>query len=179
MSSSIADLPCSTNPIQLDISQATAVSAEPRKEPDLDQNTISQIVSGLQQAGMSGATLLPSRDIPMNTEAVTRDEQTQPHYIPATSIRNFIPEYDPSYQNNYSDSPSASSGAFASDEVQTSILLAILYFLFQLPVVKRTFIQHMPFMCHGDGNYNLYGLVVVCALYGGVYYAWRWITNKM
>ena len=33
----------------------------------LDQTTISQIVSGLQQASINGATKLPSRDIPINT----------------------------------------------------------------------------------------------------------------
>ena len=33
----------------------------------LDQATISQIVNGLQQASLSGATRLPNRDIPMTS----------------------------------------------------------------------------------------------------------------
>ena len=48
----------------------------------LDQITISQIVNGLQQAAISGATQLPSRDIPMNTTGHSNDAQVQPNYIP-------------------------------------------------------------------------------------------------
>ena len=39
----------------------------------LDQSTISQIVSGLQQAAKAGSTQLPSRDIPMNTSGHSND----------------------------------------------------------------------------------------------------------
>lgn len=48
----------------------------------LDQITISQIVNGLQQASLAGATTLPSRDIPQNTEQLTNDAQIQPNYVP-------------------------------------------------------------------------------------------------
>ena len=48
----------------------------------LDQTTINQIVSGLQQASVTGATQLPSRDIPQNTNNITQDPQIQPNYIP-------------------------------------------------------------------------------------------------
>jgi hypothetical protein len=48
----------------------------------LDQTTINQIVSGLQQASVTGATQLPSRDIPQNTTSITQDPQVQPNYIP-------------------------------------------------------------------------------------------------
>ena len=44
----------------------------------LDQSTISQIVNGLQQASLAGATSLPSRDIPLHTEQLTKDAQIQP-----------------------------------------------------------------------------------------------------
>ena len=47
----------------------------------LDQNTINQIVSGLQQASSNGATVLPSRDIPRNTMSITQDPHIQPNYI--------------------------------------------------------------------------------------------------
>ena len=48
----------------------------------LDQTTISQIVNGLQQASINGATKLPSRDIPINTNNLSNDPQVQPNYIP-------------------------------------------------------------------------------------------------
>ena len=47
----------------------------------LSQESIQQIVSGLQQAG--GATSLHNRDIPANdTGHVTQDEQVKPNFIP-------------------------------------------------------------------------------------------------
>ena len=48
----------------------------------LDQTTISQIVSGLQQATITGVTQLPSRDIPMTTTGHSNDPQIQPNYVP-------------------------------------------------------------------------------------------------
>ena len=56
----------------------------------LDQNTISQIVNGLQQASLAGATSLPSRDIPLNTEQLTSDVQVQPNYVPQPTTRDYI-----------------------------------------------------------------------------------------
>ena len=51
----------------------------PTQPLTLDQNSISQIVNGLQQASLAGATQLPSRDIPLQTEQLTNDPQIQPN----------------------------------------------------------------------------------------------------
>ena len=48
-------------------------------EKQIDQSTISQLVSGLQQATTTGVTQLASRDMPMNTTNITNDAQTQPN----------------------------------------------------------------------------------------------------
>jgi cell surface protein SprA len=61
----------------------------------LDQTTISQIVSGLQQAAVSGATQLPSRDIPMNTSGHSNDAQVQPNYVPMHERQaDYIKDYE-------------------------------------------------------------------------------------
>ena len=56
--------------------------------PPLDQNTINHIVSGIQQASSSGATQLPSRDMPTSTNHIAQDVQVQANYIhpPISSI---------------------------------------------------------------------------------------------
>ena len=41
------------------------------------------------------------------------------------------------------------------DEIQTPLLISILYFLFQLPIMKKTLFKYIPYLCHSDGNYNL------------------------
>jgi hypothetical protein len=139
-------------------------------EISLDQTTISQIVNGLQQASMTGATQLPSRDVPMNTENIIKDAQVQPNYVPPPSTRDYINETDDDINNYYREERINSSLDSLYDEIQTPILLAVLYFIFQLPVVKRSVHQYLSFLCHSDGNYNINGLIFMCSLFGFIYY---------
>jgi hypothetical protein len=56
------------------------------------------------------------------------------------------------------------------DEIQTPLLLSILYFLFQLPIVRKTLGKYIPLLCSNDGNYNINGLIFTCALFGFIYF---------
>jgi len=137
----------------------------------LDQSTISQIVNGLQQASLAGATSLPSRDLPLNTEQLTRDAHVQPNYIPPPENMNYIVETDEDINNYYKEERLNNSLDNIYDELQTPLLLAILYFLFQLPFFKKNVYKYLPFFCHSDGNYNINGLIFTCTLFGLIYYS--------
>ena len=137
----------------------------------LDQITISQIVNGLQQASLAGATSLPSRDIPLHTEQLTNDAQIQPNYVPPPQTRDYINESDDDINNYYTNEKNQSSLDSLYDELQAPLLLAVLYFLFQLPFFKKSIFKYLPFFCHTDGNYNFNGLVFTCALFGFIYYS--------
>ena len=75
----------------------------------LDQTTINQIVSGLQQASATGVTQLPSRDIPRVTENIVRDVQIQPNYIPETKHTDYI--------NNENNKPEKIMNDYISTEM--------------------------------------------------------------
>jgi hypothetical protein len=137
----------------------------------LDQSTISQIVNGLQQASLAGATSLPSRDIPLHTEQLTNDVQIQPNYVPPPQMRDYINETDDDITNYYNNEKNQNSLDSIYDELQAPLLLAVLYFLFQLPFFKKNIFKYLPFFCHTDGNYNFNGLVFTCALFGFIYYS--------
>jgi hypothetical protein len=137
----------------------------------LDQSTISQIVNGLQQASLAGATQLPSRDIPLKTEQLTHDEHTQPNYIPPATSRDYILEPSDDIQHYYNREKIENSLDSVYDEIQGPLLLAILYFLFQLPIFKKLICKYLPFLCHNDGNYNIRGLFFTCLLFGFIYYS--------
>jgi len=137
----------------------------------LDQITISQIVNGLQQASLAGATTLPSRDIPQNTEQLTNDAQIQPNYVPPPQTRDYINESDNDIDNYYKNEQTQNSLDAIYDELQAPLLLAVLYFLFQLPFFKKNVFRYLPFLCHSDGNYNFNGLVFTCGLFGFIYYS--------
>ena len=55
--------------------------------PSMDVN---EFVSGLQQATSSGMTQLPSRDIPIDQNAVLKDVQVKPNFVPESSPTDYI-----------------------------------------------------------------------------------------
>jgi len=147
----------------------------------LDQTTINQIVNGLQQASATGATLLPSRNIPQMTTPLTQDPNIQPNYIPQptqnaySNTNDYIK--DTEYETNeeivrkYSrKSEQGNSLDEMYSEIQNPFLLAILYFLFQLPFFRKILFQYFPALFHKDGNFNLIGFVFSSTLFGFVYY---------
>jgi len=140
----------------------------------LDQSTISQIVNGLQQASVAGATMLPSRDIPQNTQALTQDAFVKPNYVPPPSNTDYINDnLEPSeYINSYQQEAQIKNSLDSIyDEIQTPLLISILYFLFQLPIMKKTLFKYIPYLCHSDGNYNLNGLVFSSFAFGFLFYS--------
>ena len=143
----------------------------------LDQTTINQIVSGLQQASASGATQLASRDIPMTTANIMQDQEVRPNYIP--------PPIQP--QNNYiNDNDNANPYDIMKDynksieknghlddiykEIQIPLLLAVLYFLFQLPIFKKYLFSYFPILFSNDGNFNINGYFFTSVLFSILYY---------
>ena len=147
----------------------------------LDQSTISQIVSGLQHASISGATQLPSRDIPMTTTGHSNDPQIQPNYIPQQQssvdyIKNYeqtsdmIDEYNKgAHQQNSLDD--------MYNEIQTPLLLAVLYFLFQLPFFRKFLFSYFPILFSNDGNFNMNGFLFSSILFGILFYTLNKVTN--
>jgi hypothetical protein len=141
----------------------------------LDQTTISQIVNGLQQASIAGATMLPSRDIPQTTQNLTHDPHVQANYIPPPSNKDYINDYNEDDNdeivNNYQRVERVKNSLDSIyDEIQAPLLLSILYFLFQLPIVRKTLGKYIPLLCSNDGNYNINGLLFTCALFGFIYF---------
>lgn len=176
---SINDLP--TDPMGSNSNNISMVATEKSLPPQqqqptlsLDQSTISQIVNGLQQASVTGATMLPSRDIPQNTHVITQDSYVQPNYVPPPTNTDYIndqqdvSEYINSYQN---DAQIKSSLDTIYDEFQIPLLISILYFLFQLPILKQSLFKYIPLLCHNDGNYNLNGLVFTSVAFGFLFFS--------
>jgi hypothetical protein len=140
----------------------------------LDQSTINQIVNGLQQASLSGSTQLPSRDIPMNTSNVTVDPQVVPNYVPEPpQNHDYIKNYEQTNDivNNYNRNKQINDSLDdIYNEIQTPLLLSVLYFLFQLPFFKKTLYTYIPFLFSNDGNYNLNGYLFTSILFGVLFH---------
>jgi hypothetical protein len=186
-STSILDLPsdpsAAKNNIQLTMAEQPpppqqAMQQPPSQNITLDQTTINQIVRDIQQASASGATMMPSRDIPMNPSMITNDAFIQPNFVPPTMTRNYIHE-DESTQDILERYGREKTHSDSLDqlysEIQTPILLAALYFLFQLPFFRKFLMNYFPVFFCNDGNLNIKGFLFMSILFGGCYH----IFNKM
>lgn len=147
----------------------------PSSNNGLDHTMINQIVNGIQQASANGLTTLRSRDIPMNTSQVIQDKQTLPNYVPSMPIhkQDYISKMTTHQDiiNKYNtDKNKNDSINTVYDELQTPLLIAILYFLFQLPVVKSYLFKYAPSLFNKDGNNNLFGYIFNSVLFGLCYY---------
>lgn len=145
----------------------------------LDQATISQIISGIQQASTTGATMLPSRDLPRSTNAIMQDPNVQPNYVPPPRNNvDYIRDYESPQNiiNGYNHQQKIENSLDdAYDEFQTPLLLAGLFFLFQLPFFKRIIYSYFPALFLNDGNFNLGGYAFVSVLFGLMFFT----MNKM
>ena len=182
-STSIHELP--TDPtggggsnISLNINETMGGQGPPSLEGgggiSLDQTTINQIVNSLQQASVAGVTQLQSRDIPRATESVVQDPYVQQNYIPPPHVvKDYISDYqetdeiisDHNYRSNQMNDLDK-----LYEEIQIPLMIAILYFLFQLPAFRKIIFKYFPVLFFKDGNLNLYGFLFVSSLFGILYY---------
>lgn len=168
--------------------------------PPIDPAIINQLVTGLQQANATGATRLRSSDIPMESLTLAADPSVQQHHIPhhvryqgATPHHNQSPyqEHDQDYPNYLHEEDNmddillrnAKRTAYQNqverwlDELQLPLMVAILFFLFQLPIVKKMFHEYLPFLFYLDGNMNVNGYILVSLFFGTLYYVLSKILN--
>jgi len=141
----------------------------------MNQQNINQFVSGLQQASAAGLTTLPSRDIPQTQSHLTQDQQMQPNYVPQERHNtDYITEHQTNEDiiRNYNQKEQQTNKLddFYST-IQTPVLIAILYFLFQLPVVRKNLFKFLPSLFSKDGNPNLSGYVVNSAIFAALYFS--------
>ncbi len=193
-STNILDLPTDpvgggniSNNISLNASENVVVQRQGQGPTDaqgltLDQSTISQIVTGLQQATISGATQLQSRDIPMTTTGHSTDPQIQPNYVPPPQNNiDYIKNYEETSDmiDDYNKNKNRHNSLDEMyNEIQRPLLLAVLYFLFQLPFFRKFLFRYLPALFSNDGNFNINGFLFTSALFGLVFYSLNKITNQ-
>lgn len=141
-------------------------------ENDNNNININEFVTSIQNAVSNGSLSLPSRDIPQSQNHLTQDEEIKHNFIPGDNI-DYIDE-DRSKEEIVNEYMKKQKNNNTTDEyfnqLQTPILLAVLYFVFQLPVIKKLFLKVFPTFYHKDGNLNLTGFIVNSILFSISYY---------
>ena len=178
----IDSLPISpqTNNIRLETHERDQKINVPQYEREDDQiamqKNLNQFVTGIQQASAAGLTALPSRDIPQNQDQIVQDVCIKPNYIPQQAMGHgdYIQQHQTNEEIIRAQAKSQEKKETLDclyDELQTPILIAILYFLFQLPIVKKQLLHFLPSIFNKDGNPNLSGYIVSSISFAGIYFA--------
>lgn len=126
---------------------------------------------------------LPSRDINQDTTIYSQDEQVRPNHIPKQNVNDYVREYENMNEQNvreYEDKKRQQRDIdvlFSS--IQTPILIAFMFFIFQMPLVNTLIFKRFSFLTiyNDDGNFNFYGLLLKSILFGSVYYSLMTFTN--
>ena len=189
MATEIAQLPneSSENKVVLNVQEknnpvpAPAPAAPaPAAITELSQESIQQIVSGLQQAG--NATQLPTRDIHTNNSHVVQDEEVKPNFIPKPENTNYIEEESSMEQlikqNQLKEQEQDRLDALY-DELQMPVLIMILFFFFQLPYFQKNMIKFVPSLFNNDGNPSLSGYFLKTVLFGVSFYSITKLTKYL
>ena len=124
---------------------------------------------------------LPSRDIPMDTGNLVQDPQVQANYIPpipedVKQTAEYMKQYDEvthrKVNAHMKEQEKKSRMDTLYEEGQIPILVAVLFFIFHMPIVNGWIYKYFAFMkLHDiDGHFNMYGLLWQSALFGAVFY---------
>lgn len=164
------------------------IANPPKQEPimapnaptELSQQSIQQIVAGLQQA--QGSTGLPSRDLPTNNAHITQDEQIQPNYVPKPENTNYIEndqEFESLIQQSKNKKVEQDRLDVLYDELQTPIIVMILFFFSQLPIFQKTLAKNLPSLFTRDGNPSFSGYLFKTVVFGIVFYGITKFTKQI
>ena len=161
-------------------SPSLTASAPVTSPTELSQESIHQIVQGLQQAG--GATGLPNRDIPMNSSHITQDENIKPNFIPKETNSNYIEEessMDSLIQQNRNKKEEQDRLDILYNELQTPLLVMVLFFFFQLPYFQKVMAKYAPSLFSRDGLPNFSGYLFKTLIFGISFYGITQISKQL
>ena len=116
----------------------------------------------------------------MTTTGHSNDPQIQPNYVPPPPPHSidYIKNYEQTSDmiNDYNRNMNRNNSLDDTyNEIQVPLLLAVLYFLFQLPFFKKFLYTYFPVLFSNDGNLNINGFLFKSILFGLLFY----ILNKV
>ena len=137
-------------------------------DPEAKQKNMNQLVNGIQQASAAGMLGLPARDIPQTQTHLTQDAQMQPNFVPEAPS-DYIQEHQTSediIKANAHRQEKEDSLDLLYAELQTPILIGVMYFIFQLPVVIKNVFKFgdlvLVFCCFHVELLKRMNLIMMC-----------------
>jgi hypothetical protein len=172
------------------------VSIDPslQNQQQIPGNVMNEVLQGVQRASANGMTMMPTRDIPMNPNSFTHDDQARPNYVPQPKTVHFQDGGSGGGGGDYiRDHTSMESIVRANarqsnqldtieaiyNDLQMPILLGILYFIFQMPIFRAQLLHFLPSLFGEDGNFKMIGLTATSVMFAGTFFVIMKIFNKL
>jgi hypothetical protein len=140
--------------------------------------------------GFSGESMqrappsMMNRGFPQDTDSYQNDEQIIPNHIPSKKLTtDYLREYEERMSKmnieHQQDQHRKDLVVSVYDELQTPILIGVLFFLFQVPIINTLMFKYLSFLkiYNDDGNLNLYGILFKSILFGFVYFGFIRVTT--
>ncbi len=139
----------------------------------------SKLNSSLKDIGNGNPLQLPSRDIPQNTASINNDVNIQPNYIPPNNndyIANHVTPNEIIQQNREKEMNNDKTEEFY-ETIQMPLLVGLLFFIFQLPFIRKNLFIYLPSLFNKDGNPNLSGYLFNSAIFALLYFSFTYILK--
>lgn len=145
--------------------------------------TINQIIHDINRNGGENPTQLPARDIALSTTSYATDKQARPNYVPDVNdekIKDYITEL-----KKQEEVVEAQNKKIKEDEkldlfyheLQSPLMIMVLFFIFQLPIVDLYFNRLFPWLVRKDGHATLLGYLVKTFIFGALYYGFSKLST--
>ena len=147
--------------------------------PELDMNTQRPCMISPETArNVQTHNRLPAHDIPTVQTNYQQDESVQPNYIPKPKIDlDFVKQYEELTERKIQQHETGKRRTSLADAIltnlQTPVLVALLFFIFQLPIFNTMIYKRLAFLSihDADGNINMGGIAVKSLLFGSAFYS--------
>ena len=156
--------------------------AKPQQQPAMQQmssENANVITAALSNQGVP--TSLPNRDVQMNMQQ-QQDLQQFPNYIPESEMDDYI-ENDDTLYNMMNKGKTEEKEQDRLDqiyeELQIPIMVMVLFFLFQMPFVRKHMKRLLPSLFSKDNNPTFGGYLLKTAMFGGSFYGIMKLTKYL
>ena len=160
------------------------MSHGPTQIPGIVMN---EVMQGVQRASANGMTMIPTRDIPMNPNSYTHDDQSRPNYVPEKSVHfadghDYIKEHasmESIVRANARQSNQIDTIEAIYYDLQMPILIGVLYFIFQMPIFRAQLLHFLPSLFAEDGNLKIMGLTATSVMFAGTFFVITLVFKKL
>ena len=172
--SDIDDLPFQPTPNQTNQTEELTASS-------LDTLTMNELMNSLQSAKLSGATKLPMRDVPMTTQPLATDAHVQVDYIPPAPKHTPIQRQKQIQRQDEQSLQKLYDMDYWYEELRIPLFIGILFFLFQLPSIRKYVSNNslISWLTEGNGShFTTQGIIVLSFVYSVIYYMLMKVINR-